>query len=264
MEDPFTITIFDENINVVLEALANSYDTNVLSAPRITTVNNRAADIRVIRDLPWAEPEVSTEEGVVTVTWDINYEEVGIILEVTPMITEDGQIALEISPEISEKVDDYDLTVVQGTTEVPYTVPIIDRRTANTKVVIGNGQTLIIGGLIKDTLTKGETKVPLLGDIPILGWLFKSTKDTWDKTELLIFVSPTIITPQVLTHMKKYERYGPGKWYLDERQKDELTVLQTEQDHQEKTMDRLEDLEKKINKLTASRQYLEATIEKIE
>lgn len=264
LEQPFTITIFDENINVVLQALANSLDTNILSAPRITTVNNRPANIRVVRDLPWAEPEVTTEEGVIVVTWEINFEEVGIVLEVTPTITEDGQISLEIQPEVSEKVDDYDLTVVYGTTEVPYTVPIIDRRTADTKVVIGNGQTLIIGGLIKDTVTKGITKVPLLGDIPILGWLFKSTKDTWDKTELLIFVSPTIITPKVMTNMEKYERHGPGKWYMEDRQKREEEAVENEAAKNKQVLSKLDSLEKKIKNLTDNRERLEATVLDIE
>jgi type IV pilus assembly protein PilQ len=214
-ETPFTIAIFDDNINAIVQTLASSMDTDILSAPRVTTVNNREAEIKVIQRLPWAEPQVqvSGDSGAITVTWKINFEEVGIILKVTPMINDDGNISMILKPEVSEKTADYNLTVTQGTTSVPYTVPIIDTRSASTKVVIGNGQTLIIGGLIKQKNTKGESKIPFFGDIPVLGYLFKSKKDIGDKTELLIFVSPTVITSNEMLHMARQEKYGVGGKY---------------------------------------------------
>ncbi len=227
-ETPFTMTIFDENINLVLNSLANTLDTNILSAPRITTVNNRQAEIKVIREVRWVVPEVVVEEGVVTLTWneaEDSPREVGIILKVVPMITEDGQISMELEPEVSEHVTDLELTAVAGTTEVPYTIPIIDTRKAETKVVIGNMQTLIIGGMIKERKTKGITKIPFLGDIPLLGWLFKSERDTKERSELLIFVSPTIITPEVVMRMKREERTGVGKWYMQSRGMEDKLLL---------------------------------------
>lgn len=227
-ESPFTVTIFDENINIVLKALANSLNTNILSAPRVTTVNNREAQIKIIQSLPWAEPEVSVsgESGSITVTWNVNFEEVGIILKVTPTVNEDNKITMTLNPEVSEKSGDYTLTVIQGTTQVPYTVPIIDKRSAQTKVVIGDSQTLIIGGLIKEKTSRGITKVPLFGNIPVLGWFFKSEKNIRDKTELLIFVSPTIITPQVLTRMAAEEKLGIGRWYMKEREKEQRALTE--------------------------------------
>jgi len=260
-EEPFTITVFDENINVVLKALANSYDTNILSAPRITTVNNRPAEIKIIQKLPWAEPEVEMSDQGIAITWNINFEEVGIILKVTPTITEDGEIVMELEPEVSEKVGDYELTVVQGATQVPYTVPIIDKRSADTKVVIGNGQTLIIGGLIKEKNTKGVTKVPILGDVPLLGWFFKSKKDTKDKTELLIFVSPTIVTPQVMAYMKKKEELGIGKWYFDERKKEKKRIEETSWMEKKDLVFKIESLEKKIKDISSQREKLEKILE---
>ena len=256
-----TITVFDENINVVLKALANSYDTNILSAPRITTVNNRPAEIKIIQKLPWAEPEVEMSDQGIAITWNINFEEVGIILKVTPTITDDGKIVMELEPEVSEKVDDYQLTVVQGTTEIPYTVPVIDKRSADTKVVIGNGQTLIIGGLIKEKNTKGVTKVPILGDIPLLGWFFKSKKDTKDKTELLIFVSPTIVTPQVMAYMKKKEELGVGKWYFDERKKEKKRIEEISWMEKKDLVFKIESLEKKIKDISSQREKLEKILE---
>ena len=230
-ENPFTLTIFDENINVVLKMLANSYNTNILSAPRVTTVNNHKAEIKVIQKLPWAEPQVDVlDQGGVSVSWTVKFEEVGIVLDVTPMITEDGKVSMDLNPKVSEKVDDYHLSVIQGNIRVPYTVPVIDTRQADTKVVIGNGQTLIIGGLIKERNIKGVTKVPFFGDIPGLGWLFKSKKDTKNKTELLIFVSPTIITPGVMTDMAKEEKAGIGKWYMANREKEKEKLASSKDD----------------------------------
>lgn len=260
-ETPFTITIFDENINIVLKALANTLETNILSAPRVTTVNNREAEIKIIQKIPWAEPEVSElEGGGVTVTWNINWEEVGITLRVTPTITGDGNISMEIEPEVSEHVDDYPLTVISGATQVPYTVPIIDERSAKTKVVIGNGQTLIIGGLIKDKTESGVTKVPLLGDLPGLGWLFRSKKDTKEKTELLIFVSPTVITPQVIARMEKQEKFGVGKWYMKERKEKEEEIGKREERQQKKLALQIDKLEKKVDTLINKRKGLETLI----
>lgn len=229
-ESPFTFGIFDDNINIVLNTLASSLDTAVLSAPRVATVNNREAEIKVIQRLPWAEPQVSVEgtSGTITVTWKINFEDVGITLRVTPTINADGNITMLLSPEVSEKTDDYSLTVQQGATSVPYTVPVIDRRSAKTKVVVGSGKTIIIGGLIKDKTTKGESKIPLLGDIPYLGYLFKSKKDIKDKSELLIFVSPTIITSQEISRMAKEGKYGIAKEFTRERDRQEQMLVTME------------------------------------
>jgi type IV pilus secretin PilQ/predicted competence protein len=211
---PFTVTIFDENLNVVLSAIASDLDTDILSAPRITTVNNRQAEIKIIQSYPWAEPQVDTsgESGVVSITWTVHFEEIGILLKVNPMITEEGTISMDLSPEISEKVDDLPL-VVEGIT---YKVPIIDKRSASTKVVVGNGQTLIIGGLIKDKTTYNRAKVPIVGDIPVLGYLFKSQKTTKEKVELLIFVSPTIVNANEVARMGNEYRYGVGNKYSKE------------------------------------------------
>ncbi len=269
-ESPFTFGIFDENINLILQTLANSLNTNILSAPRVTTVNNREAEIKVIQSLPWAEPDVqvSGESGSVTVSWTINFEEVGIILKVTPIINDDDNITMVLNPEVSDKVSDYSLTVTQGSTSVPYTVPVIDKRSASTKVVVKNGQTLIIGGLIKEKITKGETKVPLLGDIPFLGYLFKSKKDTADKTELLIFISPTVITPEDSVRMRKDKQFGLGMSFDEEKQKQEGRLLALDAAAKAKettqTIGRLKALTERQSSLLKERKELEEKIKKEE
>jgi type II secretory pathway component GspD/PulD (secretin) len=265
-EEPFTIAIFDENVNVVVKALANEMDTDILSAPRVTTVNNREALIQVIQSLPWAEPVVSvSDSGGVTVTWTITFEKVGIILKVTPTINDDGTISLVLDPEVSEKTGDYGLTVQQGSTSIPYTVPIIDKRVASTKVVIGNGQTLLIGGMIKDKIINGETKIPLLGDLPALGYLFKSKKTVRDKTELLIFVSPTIITPDEYVRMERKEKYGLGRRFVQDRERDEqmsLVLEHQEKKTYEKLSAQLDNLTKRQESLVEERKKIEADVNK--
>ncbi|MFA5008775.1 MAG: secretin and TonB N-terminal domain-containing protein [Candidatus Omnitrophota bacterium] len=198
VESPFTISIFNENINVVIKTLAAVLNTDILSAPRVTTVNNHEAKIEMIQRYPWAEPQtdIAGQSGSVTTSWKVNYEDLGITLLTTPTINSDGTITLVLNPEVTERTGDITLKLTQGTTSIDYAVPIINKRAAATKVVVGNGQTLILGGLIKDKITKGESKVPLIGDIPYFGYFFKTKKETRDKTELLIFVSPTIITRQ--------------------------------------------------------------------
>jgi type II secretory pathway component GspD/PulD (secretin) len=199
----------------------------------------------------------------IAITWKINFEAVGITLKVTPTINEDGKITMTLIPEVSEKVSDYPLTVQQGNTTIPYTVPVIDKRTASTKVVIGNGQTLIIGGLIKDKTSKGQVKVPLFGDLPVLGHLFKSKKDMVQKTELLIFVSPTIITPDQIARMAKIERYGIGKSLTEKkemREKIMLTLEKQEQNRNAGLAAQMEALVERQNKLAEESKKLQEQI----
>jgi type IV pilus assembly protein PilQ len=262
--DPFTVTIFDENLNSVLSAMATQLDTTVLSAPRITTVNNRESEIKIIKRDPWVEPQVTTSDsGATTVTWTIHFEEIGIILKVNPTINDDGRISMVLSPEVSEKVDHLDLT----TANITYTVPIIDKRTAATKVVIGNGQTLIIGGLINNRNVDSVFKVPFVGDIPFLGNLFKSKHKYSEKKELLFLVSPTIITPNEFARMARKEKYGVGKEYLQDREEEDKRILKAaKKDEEKKTQlaSELEALVSRQNNLVAESKNLEQSIQQEE
>ena len=267
-ESPFTFAIFDDNISIVLQTLASALDTNILSAPKVTTVNNREAQIKVIQKLPWAEPTITVDDsGTASTSWTAHFEEVGISLKVAPMINENGDISMTLTPEISEKTGDYSLTATSGSTSVTYTIPIIDSRSASTKVIVGDGKTLIIGGLIKDKVTKGESKVPLLGDVPYLGYLFKSKKDVSEKTELLIFVSPKIITPGDLIHMSKEEKVVWDKEYLGQRQKNKETALKKEEEKKALTgmlNAKVDMLLEKQDSLIKEREKLETVVAKEE
>jgi type II secretory pathway component GspD/PulD (secretin) len=261
---PFTVTMFDDNLTSVLQMLTNQLDSNVLSAPRVTTVNNREAVIKIVQRYPWAEPSVTTSDsGEVAVSWTINFEDVGILLKVTPTISEDNQISMVLAPEVSEKVDDFTLV----SDNFNYTVPIIDQRSAYTKVVVGNGQTLIIGGLMKDSSEVSDYKVPLLGDIPWLGTLFKSHHTYKEKTELLILVSPTIITQNEFVRTARLERYHMGKDYLADREALEKKVLAAEKreiEHKGELSTKLDYLIKRQKELNEESKRLQDTVQKEE
>lgn len=253
--DPFTMQIFSNDINAVLSTVASGLDTDVLSAPRVVTVNNRPADIRIIQSYPWAEPEVTTSDsGSSTVSWKIHFEEIGIVLRVTPTINPDGNISMVLNPDISEYVTSKQLSIKTGdlpTDVLTYDIPVIDKRAASTKVIVGTGETLIFGGLIKDKLINHEIKVPFMGDLPVLGHFFKTTNTLKEKTELLILVSPTIINETEKVRMVKELRYGAAKKYVVEKERQDKMMLVLENKENLGRLKRASDLETLIKKQQA-------------
>lgn len=181
--------IFSTDYQVTLRAIAQAGKAKVLSRPSIVARNNQPATILVGQSVPL----------ITSVRYDslgnaingITYTDVGIILRVTPFITADGLIEMILSPEISS-VSTQTTPLSSGPAGVT-TAPFIDKRSADTVVVTPDGQTVIIGGLIADSKAEAETKIPLLGDLPLLGNFFKRKVKTDDKTELLIFLTPQII-----------------------------------------------------------------------
>ena len=130
-------------------------------------------------------------------------------------------------------------------------------------MVIGDGQTLIIGGLIKNKTVKGSTKIPFLGDIPGLGYFFKSKNDTTDKTELIIFVSPTVINSQELVHMARQERFGPGRSFAQDRDRQEkmMIVLENKENQNKiKLSSEWDALVKQQRELAESTKWLEQAV----
>ncbi|MFN0116961.1 MAG: type IV pilus secretin PilQ [Elusimicrobiota bacterium] len=166
--------IFD----ISLQALVTQSKAKILSAPKIVTVNGQAAKIEAVQEIRFRTSTVSN--GVVTS--DFKSVNAGIVLNVTPTINAEDRVTLKISPESSFP-----------TAESTDAGPIIRTRTAQTTVIIKDGETLVIGGLIDDSDAKGVSKVPLLGDIPILGQFFRSNTFKKARNELLIFVTPRII-----------------------------------------------------------------------
>ena len=144
-------------------------------------------------------------------------EDIGIILEVTPSINPDGYVRMTIKPEISE--------LSARTTQITESLssPIITRRTADTTVTVRDGQTIILGGLISDRYESREQKVPLLGDIPIIGKLFTSTSEKSTKTELLIVLTPHVImSPTELDRVDRVTIDEINRLSLPDKIKDQI------------------------------------------
>ena len=178
--DPVT----GKGMGLLIEALKTDDDTNILSTPSVVTLDNEEAKLTSGEEVPFQtggyQPSGSGTSNPFTT---YNREEVGILLTVKPQISKGNAIRLEIEQE-SSKVASIDPQTRQVTTS---------KNTIKTNVMIEDGQLLVLGGLIEDNFKDGETKVPLLGDIPLLGHLFKSSSKTEDKKVTMMFIRPTII-----------------------------------------------------------------------
>ncbi len=174
------------NVGALLHALQTDGDVNVLSTPNILTMDNQKAEIMVGENIPFVSGQIQSAASGGNIQTQINRQDVGIKLQITPQITSDDNVRLEIKQEIS------DITATPGLN--PNIVgPSTSKRSADTTVVIKDHQTMVIGGLIRDNVTTATSKVPLLGDIPILGWLFKFKTTKVEKTNLMIFITPYVI-----------------------------------------------------------------------
>jgi len=176
--DAFSYIASNEHIDAQIQAMASQKKAKLLSAPSIVTLSGTEAEIKVGNRVPYTQ---STTTQTVTVE-SVSFEDVGIILNVIPHVGHDGYITMYLHPEVSE---------VTGWTEDDQ--PIIATREATTYARVKQGETIVIGGLIENHQTDEEVKVPFLGDIPLLGYLFKNTLENSKETELVIFVTPHLI-----------------------------------------------------------------------
>ncbi len=163
-------------VDAVLQALAESRKANIISNPRITTVNNRAASILVGQEIPL----VVQDQAFNTV---VQLKQIGIKLTVRPHINSDHQIELDVHPEVSDLSQQ---STVQGGI-------IINTAEADTRVLVRDGQTAVIGGLVRENESTRVRGIPILKDIPALSWLFSSSSKVKQKRELLIFITPRIV-----------------------------------------------------------------------
>ena len=192
--------VLGQDYQVTLRAIAQAGKTEVLSRPSILTRNNQPATITVGQSVPLVQ-SVTFNSLTGTPNNSYYYRDVGIILRVTPFITSDNLVEMIVSPQISQ-LSDQSISVSPGVN-----APVIDIRSADTVVVTPNGQTVIIGGLMRTQKTQTDSKIPLLGDIPGLGNLFKHKVKSNTKTELLIFLTPHIVKePTDLAGMSAEEK----------------------------------------------------------
>ncbi len=171
------------NVKVLLKALQSASDVNVLSMPQILTMNNQKAKIQVGQVVPIVKG--TSQVGGVTQR-ALDQKDVGVILELTPDILEGDRVRMDIRQEISSLADTPPSVLIE-------LGPTINKRETTTTVIASNNQTIVIGGLMRDDVSKVESKIPLLGDIPLIGWLFKFQSKRMNKTNLLIFLTPHVV-----------------------------------------------------------------------
>ena len=179
-------------LSAVMSFLNSSSDAQVMSTPRIVTLDNEEATISVTRGYPVFSVQAGTQNTAGGSS--VSYTNVGTILHVTPRISANDYIWLRVTPEVSSYFGDKTEQVagIGGGTGT-LSAPIFDFRKISTQVVIPNANTLVMGGLVQDNPTVNSTKVPLLGDIPGLGFFFSSQTKSMSKDNLLIFITPTIV-----------------------------------------------------------------------
>jgi len=179
-----------EQYKSILDMLRVIGETKILSSPRIMTLNNQEAKILVgTRDAYITSTTSQGGTGTTVTSQTVNFVDVGIKLYVTPTINRDGFVIMKIKPEISSSV----LTNITSEGQVTQ-VPIVTTSESETSVMVKDGTTIIIAGLKKDQQIKEVRKIPLLGDIPLLGYAFKNTRNETIKTELVIFLTPHIVS----------------------------------------------------------------------
>jgi type IV pilus assembly protein PilQ len=190
---PFTYgTINASTLSATLAALSTHQNTRTLSNPRVVTLDNEKVTFNVGLQYPMPQYSFNASTGQQQIS-GYTFTPIGINFEVTPHVNNAGWITLDLHPDISA-IDQLVTLQQASSTSAPVQIPELSDRTIQTKVMVANGKTLVIAGLISDTKNVSVDKVPFLGDIPWLGKLFTSKNTTVTKTELLIFLTPHIIT----------------------------------------------------------------------
>jgi general secretion pathway protein D len=185
------------NFAAILSAIAGDASTNIIGTPTIVTLDNQEATIKIATEVPFVTGQYSTAAtsttgGIgntgtaVTPFQTIQRQEVGTILKLTPQITDDGTVLLKIDQEVSALIKSAIQTVDVQTS----------KRVITTRVLANDGEIIVLGGLIQDEVTESEQRVPLLGSIPVLGYLFKTKSSKKTKTNLMVFMRPKILVTQ--------------------------------------------------------------------
>ena len=178
------------NVRAFLQLLMSQTDTNILSTPQVLASDNQKAKIVVGENRPFPTGQAQGITGGTQVT--IERKDVGVTLELTPQVLENDLIRLDVRQEITAINENVSQTIGQGLASVPVG-PTTTKRSMETIAIAKDQQTLVIGGLIRDNFVLNVQKVPLLGDIPLLGWLFKSESKATEKLNLLVFLTPHLI-----------------------------------------------------------------------
>lgn len=207
----------------LLKALSGDGNTNILSTPSLVTMDNEEAEISVGQEVPFLTGSFSNtggNTGAVNPFQTIDRRDVGITLGITPQINEGETIQLSINQEVSQ--------VVQGATGAAVDL-ITNKRTLNTTVMVDSGDILVLGGLIDDQVRESDQRVPILGDIPVLGNLFRSRSSTKEKRNLMIFIRPVILRNRNQSNYYTREKYDGIRTVQLQQQKRGVAMLGNDQ-----------------------------------
>ncbi|MGD8292892.1 MAG: type II secretion system secretin GspD [Desulfobacterales bacterium] len=185
LTEPLTIAgVTVSNITAIINAVKTDDDFRILSTPQILTTDNEEARIVVGENRPFQTRSTTDVSGGTFESFE--YRDVAKTLKITPHVTEDRLVRMQINFEVT--------TINQAATlTTSSTLPVTNKRTVDTTVIVKDDQTVVIGGLIDDSSTTNENKVPALGDVPLLGWLFRNKSENNVKTNLYIFITPKVI-----------------------------------------------------------------------
>ncbi len=187
------------DIDVLLRAQHNDINAKLLANPRILVLDNETASIKIVSELPYQQLTESATGGTMGTT---SFKEVGVELVVTPhLAVRDEMIRLKLQPTFSVKVGD----VTFNSAGLEYPQPVIDKREANTTLLVKNGQTVVLGGLRKKEVTTQINKIPLLGDVPLLGALFRFEGEDTITSELVVFITPWIVEQPTLSETEQQQ-----------------------------------------------------------
>jgi type II secretory pathway component GspD/PulD (secretin) len=188
--NPGTAFLNADGVKGVLSWFNKDNQTELVSTPRTVTLDNQPAILNVTKAFPiYKVTSGGTQAGP---TVDITYTNLGTILTVTPRISASSNVALKVVPEVSN-LDSQDSQTING---LVTTANIYAIRRIETQVLIPSGNTLVMGGLMSDNISKGQTKVPVFGDLPGLGYLFRSSSKNRVKQSLILFITPTIVSDE--------------------------------------------------------------------
>ncbi len=191
------------NFAAILRALASDGDTNVVSMPSVVTLDNEEAQIKVAQEVPFLTGQFTntgSSGGAVNPFQTIERKEVGNILKITPQITDEDTIMLKIEQEVSG--------IAAAASQVSSTDLVTNKRTISTRVLVDDGGMIVLGGLIEDRLIEGESRVPVLGRIPILGNLFRVRNTQKTKTNLMVFIRPRVLRTAEQTAIETNTKYN--------------------------------------------------------
>lgn len=195
----FVLDINMSDFSLLLDAFKEQGDIKMLSSPKISTLNNQKAVIKLTtKEVTWVNSVLRDINGNITETINTpQIDEVGLFLDVTPSIGENGNITMQVHPSITE------VREVSLSPDKTSSKPVITVREVDTMVDVQSGQTMVIGGLISDKIITTKGGIPLLSDIPYLGWLFSNYSQVKRKTELVIFLTPYTLNSAVIADIRK-------------------------------------------------------------